>query len=710
LGKPIVILKGYYQSSRRNHLIFCQLPIIQAKLLEYISQLLKKVEVQSLPEPSQPLKRCLKCLAFGEMKDRLNQIDTAAKGTCEWLLGHEAYASWATCDRTLLWIKGKPGSGKSTLLEYALKNVMKMPGIGDRTLVLSFFFHGRGSELQRTPDGLFRSLLHQVLRAVPDALPDLIDKFLEQKDEEWRWGPNEVERLFESSLPKVLESRSVWLFVDALDECGEENAVKLVDKFKSVLQGLPSTGSQFRICFSCRHYPILDLDYGLEICLEHENKQDISTYVQARLPAQTSSMVTSQTSFTVPARIPAAIIGRADGVFMWARLVIDRVLHLVRKGKGWKDIEAELQVIPPDLDELYKNLVQDMDEKPVSLKLIQWICFAIWPLSLNELRFAMIVDADCRHKSLRQCQAVEDYANDDHIMERRLKTLSCGLVEAVPSSGSMTVQFIHQSVKDFFIEKGLSALEGSQDVAKAETKDHLEGIAHYKLSRTCIRYLAMDEIAQSKIDDRADLMSAFPLLDYATRSWVAHVKQSEARKISQDDLLSYFAWPSEALLQLWTRVYRIIERYSRDCPENETRMVHIVSRYQLMGSLRMILQMADQVGTNIDAKDHTGRTPLSWAAGSGHEAVVKLLVERDDVEADSRDNNGQTPLSWAARRGREAIVKLLVERDDVEADSRDNNGRTPLWYAADRGHEAVVTLLWYAADRGHEAVVTLLQT
>jgi hypothetical protein len=36
------------------------------------------------------------------------------------------------------------------------------------------------------------------------------------------------------------------------------------------------------------------------------------------------------------------------------------------------------------------------------------------------------------------------------------------------------------------------------------------------------------------------------------------------------------------------------------------------------------------------------------AAGSGHEAVVRLLVQRDDVEADSKDYHGRTPLLQAA--------------------------------------------------------------
>jgi hypothetical protein len=84
---------------------------------------------------------------------------------------------------------------------------------------------------------------------------------------------------------------------------------------------------------------------------------------------------------------------------------------------------------------------------------------------------------------------------------------------------------------------------------------------------------------------------------------------------------------------------------------------------------------------------------LSWAAYNGHEAVVRLLLTRVDVETDSKDKGGRTPLSWAAERGHEAVVELLLARADVEADSKDEGGRTPLWWAIEGGHEAVVKLL-----------------
>jgi ankyrin repeat protein len=54
-------------------------------------------------------------------------------------------------------------------------------------------------------------------------------------------------------------------------------------------------------------------------------------------------------------------------------------------------------------------------------------------------------------------------------------------------------------------------------------------------------------------------------------------------------------------------------------------------------------------------------TGHEWAVQEGHEAVVKLLLERG-AELEAKDNNSRTPLSWAARYGHEAVVKLLLEK------------------------------------------------
>ena len=43
--------------------------------------------------------------------------------------------------------------------------------------------------------------------------------------------------------------------------------------------------------------------------------------------------------------------------------------------------------------------------------------------------------------------------------------------------------------------------------------------------------------------------------------------------------------------------------------------------------------------------------------------MVKLLLAREGVDPESKNPDGRTPLSWAAERGHEAVVGLLLARE-----------------------------------------------
>jgi ankyrin repeat protein len=74
-----------------------------------------------------------------------------------------------------------------------------------------------------------------------------------------------------------------------------------------------------------------------------------------------------------------------------------------------------------------------------------------------------------------------------------------------------------------------------------------------------------------------------------------------------------------------------------------------------------VVKLLVEKGADMESKDSNGQTPLSRAAGSGHEVLVKLLLEKGaDVESGS--GGGWAPLPWAAQNGHEAAVKLLVEK------------------------------------------------
>jgi len=102
---------------------------------------------------------------------------------------------------------------------------------------------------------------------------------------------------------------------------------------------------------------------------------------------------------------------------------------------------------------------------------------------------------------------------------------------------------------------------------------------------------------------------------------------------------------------------------------------------------------------NPDRGDESGKTPLGWAASEGDEGILKVLLERKDVNPDHADTEyGRTPLSWAAGRGHKGIVKILLKRDDVNPDQADKSGKTPLSWAALEGHEEIFKMLSQRGD------------
>ena len=116
------------------------------------------------------------------------------------------------------------------------------------------------------------------------------------------------------------------------------------------------------------------------------------------------------------------------------------------------------------------------------------------------------------------------------------------------------------------------------------------------------------------------------------------------------------------------------------------------------GCTAIVQLLLTREDVQVNASDAGGQTALFIAAENEDEGsgTVRLLVERDDVDVNSRDKGGWTPLLLAADWGHEAVVRSLLARDDldgVDVNLMDNHGQTPLIAAASNGYEGVVQLL-----------------
>ncbi|KAJ5134428.1 hypothetical protein N7526_005793 [Penicillium atrosanguineum] len=223
------------------------------------------------------------------MLDRRDNIEPCHPNTCQWILELENYKSWKSQSRGLLWIKGKPGAGKSTLMLF-LHDKLKIPQDGDHGIRLDFFFTARGTEMQRTPLGMLRSLLNQIFDRDTTVRAQVREAY-EQRcrqfgygDRLWEWPRVVLEELLANTILASASRQHIVIFVDALDEAGAESAQQLAAYFHRLIYRAEKRDVAVRICISCRHYPIVESARAREIYVEDHNHDDIATYIKGIFP------------------------------------------------------------------------------------------------------------------------------------------------------------------------------------------------------------------------------------------------------------------------------------------------------------------------------------------------------------------------------------------------------------------------------------------
>jgi ankyrin repeat protein/beta-lactamase regulating signal transducer with metallopeptidase domain len=101
-------------------------------------------------------------------------------------------------------------------------------------------------------------------------------------------------------------------------------------------------------------------------------------------------------------------------------------------------------------------------------------------------------------------------------------------------------------------------------------------------------------------------------------------------------------------------------------------------------------------GADVNAKDSSGDTPLHSALSNGKKDIAELLIAKGaDVNAET-NKAAETPLHDAAYFGCSEIAELLIAKGarlDVKSTRRRTNGMTPLCLACSRGHNGVAGLL-----------------
>jgi ankyrin repeat protein len=535
--------------------------------------------------------------------------------------------------RGLFWIKGCPGTGKSVLMKFAVE-MMSRRKSGE--LIVSFFIHGRGVPLQKTPLGMLRALLSSLLMSFPTYLAELTERFQDQQQRYgsyeqqngWRWNEKELEKILFRLLTKGTKSQPVVVFVDALDECGEEHAKGLLGYFKRLMEIAEREGSMVKICFSSRHFPILGHEIMSRVYVEEKNDRDIRQVIEDRLreiqPDERRRQIENE------------ILLKAHGGFQWAILITNMILDEDAIGARTEDLLSMISSIPPDLDELYNVILNawPKDKHNEMEKLFQWVLFAERPLSAQELREALSTDKDMACTTVSQLRSHENWSDSVSRFETRVRYISRGLVEFQDrdvyeqyepggEEWNREAQFIHQSAADFITQRFFTHSDGESMIGSSA------GSGHYEISRSFLKYLALEEILHGGGLSRGKLSATFPLMPYGISFVLRHVRAVEAEGIPQNDLIELIQWDQPERLKMLAAIWRIMD------PEG----IHAPRGWPFVGA-----------------------TVLHHVAAFGSASLLDTFLQKDTSDLAHQDCEGNTPLHLALRENNQDLALMILGR------------------------------------------------
>lgn len=672
------------------------MPPIYGEGREHAMKRLRKNIQDSLEGTGGQQRILLDSLLFSQIDSRQTTIKDAHNSTCTWLFCRPEYLDWLDASKTMehhgfLWIKGKPGAGKSTIMkfahEHACKEVVQRTSESATTpltngVVLGFFFNARGDALERSVFGMYRSLLHQLLESRPRLrrVFSLLTLSISELRADYEWTLGSVQKLFKAAILELKEP--LICFIDALDECEEQQVRDMITFFDQVSELTMSLQTQFHVCFSGRYYPHISTKRGVEILLDGlgGHGDDIAQYLKSEL-----SIGQSHTAREIQQELQSM----ASGVFMWVVLVVGILNREYDRGRIHA-LRRRLREIPSDLHQLFRDiLTRDTRNRDELIFCLQCILFAAQPLNPEELYCAVLFETEP--------DAPLEWDREDitpEILRMFILDASRGLAE-VTKSDAPKVQFIHESVRDFILNSnGLGQIW-------PDLQSDFFTTSHSRLKRSCLRYLGLSALAQVKgLEGLENLewsrlpgisiptVERFPVFEYAANSLLYHGNAAGEHGLAQET----FAWS----MPPGTHAHSSLSSESRESQMQspKTSLLHVLVDGETTPTVcftyasaeggqdaQIILRDFTRQGpwityphgttfldTGLIGTLNPGRSVLSHLAELGKDRMLAFLLRSGRYDINSPDHDGQTPLSRAVSSNQETVLKSLL-KDGANVDA-----------------------------------------
>lgn len=397
----------------------------------------------------------------------------------------------------VLHISGNPGSGKSTLMKFIAGNPRTKDALrvwaGNKQLIFAqFYLWAAGIEAQRILPGMLGSLLFQVLGQHPDLIEAVFpSQFEHMRTSQSQSDPHvekvrnfnskKIQEAFDLFLNRIANSEfKVFFLIDGLDEFegGDLGHEDLAERLRSW-----ATGGDIKLLVSSRPWrPFLTTFTAHRTFHLHElNHVDIKTYATSQLCQDREiRRIGVDRMMTTIEDIVAEISSQAQGIFLWAHLVLDATRQGIRRKYSVYLLKEKVREYPSDLDDLYDALREPIEKSPIDKKLSNRMLllaaaapkdFPLHALAISWLPEddeSGLLDPSFPYPTECQPYSDEEIYKRLQFVAERINGLTRGLLQPIrvrPEAPEWwpEARFCHRTARDYLITnaKRYSALEES---------------------------------------------------------------------------------------------------------------------------------------------------------------------------------------------------------------------------------------------------------
>ena len=443
-GTDPLAIKGIsdYADSHKTDYMAQWRPYAAATAAAYMRELLYTMDPGLLPgmNYNQPhlsnseIQDCLRDLRSTDPRADKTRIEKTKGGLLpdlyRWILEDDDFKTWRdNKESPLLWIRGDPGKGKTMLLCGIIDELKK-----STTNILSFFFCEAADSRINNATAVLRGLIYLLVIQHNSLVSHVRDnaggKPFEGENAWWA-----LLNIFDSIIhdPSL---QNTYLIVDALDECVTDLPLLL-----DFIVQKSSASPRVKWIVSSRKWPIIEehLDATIQkvpLCLESKDKSiaAVSTYIKYKVDE-----LARMKKFDDETRdaVKNHLSSNAENTFLWVAMVCQELVKVDR----WEFCVDMLNAFPLGLDPLYQRMMEQIcnsNKADLCKRILAVISTVYRPVTLQEL--TSFIDTP-------------DISGSHEFLADIIKLCGSFLTLRDP-----IVYFIHQSVKDFLLEKAMDKI------------------------------------------------------------------------------------------------------------------------------------------------------------------------------------------------------------------------------------------------------------